>query len=86
MTKKTTAYWKIKPTPSNYIFYGVSGRNVIDEEYGYIENEIDITINQDGALAMSTDGGEQFIYFYPNQLNHLIQAVKMAQKQAKQVK
>ncbi len=47
--------------------------------YSYVETEIRISVSEDGSLHFSNCGGsEGFIYFYPDQLEHVKEALDIA--------
>ena len=54
-----------------------------EEEYrSYESDNIRIGVGEDGHISFSNYSGEGFIYFYPDQLEHVKEAVDRAIKQA----
>lgn len=54
------------------------------EDYrSYVADEIKICVTEDGALFFSKESAESFIYFYPDQLDHVAKALNIALKQRK---
>ena len=43
-----------------------------EDDYMYKSNEIKISMMKDYALSLSNEGGEGFIYLYPEQVAHLL--------------
>ena len=67
------------------VFEGYSKRaHVYGEEQDYrsfIEADVRISVLQDGALVLSDQDGESFMYVYPEQLAHLRKALVIAECQ-----
>lgn len=84
--KKWEAAWVEQPLSDGDVY---RGHSVLLSEVGTPqqrqEHLIDIGVTADGALVLTRDGSyEDFIYFYPQQLIHLIKALLVATKQAGQ--
>ena len=66
----------------NHVFQGRSKRTMVHGEesdyQSFIETNICITVFKDGALSLTDQAGERSIYFYPEQLKHLEEALSIA--------
>jgi len=64
------------------VFEGYSKRAVVrgeeDDYQSFMETNTHISVMKDGALVLSDEQGESFIYFYPEQLIHLERALDIA--------
>ncbi len=70
-------------TPREDEVYSVTSvRRSIEPDYMYDQVRIDIQVGKDGSIYFSDDNAEHFIYFYPDQLKHLLDAVNIAIKQS----
>lgn len=70
--------------PSEDEVYSIcSVRRSVESDYIYDRERIDIQVGKDGSIYFSDDNVEHFIYFYPDQLKHLLDAVNIAIKQSR---
>jgi hypothetical protein len=70
MSEETKVFFKNEGLVEDEIFKGYSKRVICcgeEEDYrSYESNCIYITVKNDGALCLSGDAIESFIYFYPD--------------------
>lgn len=85
--EKIKVVWRQDKTGTEEVFRGASIRVNIREDYSsYQSNLIEIAIGEEGSIHFSDDVAESSIYFYPDQLEHLERALRIAKKQVKNFK
>lgn len=82
MTEKIKNSFKIEVPELGRVFQGTSKRIIVSEEeddyFTRNSHSINLRVLQDGALSLADFTGESFLYFYPDQLEHLKQALEIA--------
>jgi hypothetical protein len=53
-----------------------SWRVIHNDEGGWTENDVQFYLYKDGSITMSEQRSESATYLYPDQVEHLIQALK----------
>jgi hypothetical protein len=82
---KIKAFWQDAEITDNDIFVGRTWRVHLDPKTynSYSENEVQISVMDDGAISMFSDNAEMFVYFYPDQIKYLSKALSIAKTQAR---
>jgi len=86
MSREIKTYFKKEePKDSGDILVGYSKRVCVEDEsndyQSYIEADVKIVVQNNGALSFQSCDSNDFIYFYPDQLLHLKEALDVALKQ-----
>jgi|GEM_PF-6547204 len=82
MAEETKVFRKDDELMSGEIIAFFSKRVVVSDEEGeyrsYESDNVRVSVGKDGSLHLSNYNGERFVYFYPDQLDHLQKALEVA--------
>lgn len=79
-----TVFWQdTEATSESDLMSGRTWRNHHDPKtlYTYDSNEVNINVHRNGAISMFDRFAEHHIYFYPDQIKYLREALRIAESQ-----